>query len=204
MSCWIMNYKKIADFLFELNEAKRTPRSGWHRTGIKNAESLAEHTAICAQIAFLLGEMEGADAEHCALLALFHDIGEIRTGDEDWVSRIYKNKNDSEGKAFLAQSANLPMGGKLKGFFDEVKKQKTKEAIIAKDADLLELAVQAKFYTQSGYESAALFIDGMRDNLKTNSAKKLLAEIERSKIDGWWRAIPEITAITERIFKNKK
>lgn len=87
-----MDYKKIANFVFELNEAKRTPRSGWHRTGIKNAESLAEHSAVCAQIAFLLGEMESVNAEHCALLALFHDIGEIRTGDEDWVSRIYKTK----------------------------------------------------------------------------------------------------------------
>ena len=196
--------KKVVNFLFELNEAKRTPRSGWHRTGIKNAESLAEHSAVCAQIAFLLGEMEGANAEHCALLALFHDVGEIRTGDEDWISRIYKNKNDSEGKAFLAQSADLPMGGKLKSFFDEIKKQKTKEAIIAKDADLLELAVQAKFYTQSGYESAALFIDGMRDNLKTESAKKLLVEIEKSKIEDWWMAIPEIGAIAEKISKNKK
>lgn len=193
-----MDFKKIVNFLFELNEAKRTPRSGWHRTGIKNAESLAEHSAVCAQIAFLLGEMEGANAEHCALLALFHDVGEVRTGDEDWISRIYKNKNDSEGKAFLAQSADLPMGGKLKSFFDEIKKQKTKEAIIAKDADLLELAVQAKFYTQSGYGSAALFIDGMRDNLKTESAKKLLVEIEKSKIEDWWMAIPEIRAIAEK------
>jgi len=195
--------KKVVNFLFELHEAKRTPRSGWHRTGIKNAESLAEHSAVCAQIAFLLGEMEGANAEHCALLALFHDVGEIRTGDEDWISRIYKNKNDSEGKAFLAQSADLPMGGKLKSFFDEIKKQKTKEAIIAKDADLLELAVQAKFYTQSGYESAALFIDGMRDNLKTESAKKLLVEIEKSKIEDWWMAIPEIGAIAEKISGKK-
>jgi len=193
-----MDYKKIANFVFELNEAKRTPRSGWHRTGIKNAESLAEHSAVCAQIAFLLGEMESVNAEHCALLALFHDIGEIRTGDEDWVSRIYKNKSDSEGKAFSAQSDGLPMGGKLKGFFDEVKKQRTKEAIIAKDADLLELAVQAKFYTQSGYKSATLFIDGMRNKLKTESAKKLLAEIEKSKIEDWWMAIPEIAEIAEK------
>lgn len=199
-----MNFKKIANFLFELNEAKRTPRSGWHRTGIKNAESLAEHSSVCAQIAFLLGEMEGANAEHCALLALFHDIGEVRTGDEDWISRTYKNKSDSEEKAFLAQSADLPMGGKLKSFFDEIKKQKTKEAIIAKDADLLELAVQAKFYTQSGYESAMLFIDGMRANLKTESAKKLLVEIEKSKIEDWWMAIPEIRAIAEKNSKNKK
>jgi hypothetical protein len=63
--------------------------------------------------------------------------------------------------------------------------------------------VQAKFYTQSGYKSATLFIDGMRNKLKTESAKKLLAEIEKSKIEDWWMAIPEIAEIAEKISGKK-
>jgi len=51
----------------------------------------------------------------------------------------------------------------------------------------LELAVQAKAYTDSGYRSAPLFIEGMRDSLKTESAKKILARLQKVilKTGGW-------------------
>ena len=191
-------FKKITNFLFELNEAKRVPRSGWHRLGIKNAESVADHLALTGQIAFVLAQMENANAPWAATLALFHDVGEIRTGDEDWISRIYKNKDDSEEKAFLAQIDGLPVNGKFADIYREIKEKKTKEAIIVKDADLLELAIQAKVYERSGYHGAPIFIDGMRDNLKTKSAKKLLGEIEKGEIEDWWLAIPEIVAIKKK------
>lgn len=194
--------KQIVNFLFELNELKRTPRNGWHRTGIKDSESVAEHTAVCAQMAYIIALMEGADAEHSATLALFHDIGEAREGDQDWVTRIYRETGNKE-KASLAQIDGLPMASAFADNILEMKERKTKEAIIAKDADALELALQARIYEQSGYQSARLFIDGMRGNLKTASAKKLLAQIEKSNIEDWWLAIPEIAAAAEKIFRNK-
>jgi len=196
--------KKITNFLFELNVAKLTPRRGWQKIGVKYPESIAEHSALAAQIAFVLAQMENANAERATTLALFHDIGEIRVGDNDWVSRIYQNKNDAEEKAFKAQISRLPAAQNLQQLFGELKAQKTKEAVIAKDADLLELAIQAKVYAESGYRTAPLFIDGMRHNLKTESAKKLFAAIEKNEIADWWLAIPEIAAIAKNIFKNKK
>ena len=127
--------KKIANFLFELNESKRTPRNGWHRAGIKNSESVAEHLAATSQIAFVIAQMENADADHAATLALFHDIAEIRTGDEDLISQIYCDKASSEVKAWEAQASGLPMAESFKNIFKEITERKTKDAIIAKDAD---------------------------------------------------------------------
>jgi len=196
--------KKIANFLLELNETKRTLRHGWHRIGVKCPESVAEHTAMATQIAFILARLENADANRAVLLALFHDIGEVRSGDDDWVSKIYHDKNSAETKAYMAQIKDLPIAAELEGIYSELKEQKTKEAIIAKDADLLELAVQAKVYTDSGYRSAPLFIEGMRDSLKTESAKKILAAVTKSHLEDWWLAIPEIAAVAEKIFKTKK
>jgi putative hydrolases of HD superfamily len=191
--------KKIVNFLFELNEAKRTPRNGWHRAGIKNSESVAEHLAAAGQIAFVLAQMENANAERAAALALFHDIAEIRTGDEDLISQIYCDKAGSETAALEAQVNDLPMAGSFKNIFKEIKERKTKEAIIAKEADLLELAIRAKIYARSGYKAALFCIDGIRDGLKTDSAQKLLAAIEVSEMEDWWQAIPEISSIAQKL-----
>jgi putative hydrolases of HD superfamily len=200
--CTILNmdtFKRITNFLFELNETKRSPRSGWQRIGVKDPESLADHTAVCAQIAYALASMEDANADHAAALALFHDASEVREGDHNWVTRIYRGTNGKKGAA-LAQIDGLPVAPALAAGFRELEEGKTKEAVVVHDADLLEMALQAKVYEQSGHHSASLFIDGMRDGLKTDSAKKLLVAIEQSNIEDWWRAIPEIAAVAAKIF----
>lgn len=195
--------RQIANFLFELNEAKRTPRNGWHKAGVKNSESVAEHSALAAQFAFILAKMENANAEHAAAIALFHDIGEIRAGDHDLISKIYHDKNGAEEKAHNAQTGDLPLAGDLVGYFNERKGRQSPEAVIAKDADLLELAVQARVYEQSGYRSAGLFLKDARAGLKTGSAQKLLNVIEQSNIQDWWQAIPEIATIAGKVFDKK-
>ena len=191
--------KKIVNFLFELNEAKRTPRSGWQRLGIKTSESIADHSCNCAQDAYILGLMEGANAEHAAVLALFHDIGEVRTGDENWVSRLYADKPDAEIKAMKAQINGLPLNGALADLLTERIQQKTKEAIIAKDADILDLIVQSRVHIGTGCSAAQLFIDSNKPNLRTESAKKLLPLIEKTNLENWWMEIPEIKELAQKL-----
>jgi len=185
--------KRVVNYLLEINNAKRTPRTGWHRLGIRPAESISEHMAATAQIAYILAQMENANAEHAAVLALFHDIGEVRTGDEDWISRIYKNKDGAECAAFKAQIEELPMKPAISRIFEEFKERKTKEALIAKDADLLELAVQAKVYEESGFDGALTCVVGIREKITTASAKKILSILETSHMQDWWMEIPEIS-----------
>lgn len=196
--------QKIANFFFELNEAKRTPRSGWQRLGIKHSESVAEHSACCAQIAYILALMEGVNAEHAAMLGLFHDIGEIRTGDNNWIASVYSDKKGVEVKAMQAQIKELPLNGELASLLEERVRQTSKEAIIAKDADILDLILQSRVNISIGVKAAQLFIDSNKPNLKTESAKKLLAVIEKTDPEDWWLEIPEIKSLAEKLFFGKK
>ena len=100
--------KKIANFFFELIQLKRTPRSGVTTLGIKNPDTVAEHSLVAAQIAFILGKMEKANAERAALIALFHDNGETRIGDFDKRTAYYLNSKEGEKKAFKEQAQELP------------------------------------------------------------------------------------------------
>jgi putative hydrolase of HD superfamily len=186
------NLKRIINFFFELIESKRTPRSGWQRIGIKHPESIAEHICVSSQIAYILGKMEGVNAERAALISLFHDIGEIRTGDANWVSKIYWNSEKAEEKALLDQIKNLPGEKEIKGFLRELKEQKTPESIVVKDADYLEVAIQAKCYLETGHKDARLWMEAVRSSLKTKSAKKLFSLMQRTNLRDWWLDIKEI------------
>jgi putative hydrolase of HD superfamily len=183
---------KIVNFLFEIEILKRIKRAGWKRVGIENSDSVAEHAFCTAQIAYILAEMEKANAQKAVLIALFHDNGEARVGDLDLVAKLYLKDVKGEEKSFSDQIKKLPGEREIQQLFKEWKEQKTKEAIVARDADLLEGAIQAKFYLTQGNKLLDIWIKHFGSKLKTKSAKKIFRKIVKAKIDEWWKEIPEI------------
>jgi putative hydrolase of HD superfamily len=186
------NIKKIANFLFELAGAKITARTGWQRIGIKVPESLADHCALSGQIAFVLAAMEGANAERAAALAIFHDTAELRLGDANWVARIYNDYKKQEGKVQSDQIDGLSVAPQMKGIFDELREGKTKAAQIARDADFLDMAIQAKYYAENGNKKALLWIESINDVFKTESAKQIFAAVKNTEIENWWMELVPI------------
>ena len=80
----------LVEFIFELGQLKRTPRTGGAKLGIKQPETVADHSFRSAAIGFLLAEMEGYDPYQVAGYCLFHDAAETRTGDLDWLAHEQK------------------------------------------------------------------------------------------------------------------
>ena len=119
-------------------------------------ESLADHRALAGQIAYALASMEGAHADHAAALALFGDMATLRTGESNWVSRIYSGTGKDEEGAIGGQLSGLSFGGQIKSLVDELKDGKTREAAIARDADYLDRAIQAKYYADAGNKNGGL------------------------------------------------
>lgn len=58
--------------------------------------------------------------------------------------------------------------------------QESKESIVARDADILECAMQAREYQVQGYEDAVDWVERAKDKLRSESARKLLSIIEHS------------------------
>ena len=186
------NIKRVVNFLFELVGAKTAPRSGWQRIGIKVPESLADHAALSGQIAYILALMEGANPEHSAALALFGDIARIRTGDENWVSRIYSDTKKKEAAAINAQMSGLSFSGQFNGLFAELEEDKSREAVIAKDASFLDMAIQSKYYAANGNKSATLWFEGAENSLGTESAKQIFAAAKETGVEEWWMELDSI------------
>ncbi|MGH4017543.1 MAG: HD domain-containing protein, partial [Pseudonocardiaceae bacterium] len=57
----------VANFAFELGVLKRMRRAGWWHAGVRDPESVAEHSLRVAQLASLIAAIEGAEPSRAAL-----------------------------------------------------------------------------------------------------------------------------------------
>ncbi|MFH0817434.1 MAG: HD domain-containing protein [Candidatus Micrarchaeota archaeon] len=164
---------RIADFIFEAGMLKDTPRSGWLTIGIKNPESVAEHSFRTGIIGLILAKLEGANEEKVMKLCLLHDLEETRLGDLHSVNKLYLKETKSACEdVFLGLFCEKEFIGLAK----ELKGMKTKEAVIAKDADRLEMVFQAKEYSDQGKKYIEDWIKSGMSGLSTKSAKRIAKE----------------------------
>ena len=190
-----MNYKKLVNFFFEIETLKSIKRSGTTIARIPNPDSIAEHVAIASQMAFILAKLEGANAEKCACIMLFHDNTEVRIGDINKIQARYINHKECEQAAHLDQMESLPKGEiqkSIQEYFLEYEEQKTQESRICKDADLLELAFQSKIFLEQGFHAKQNWLDNIQASLKTESAQKLFQELIDTRSDAWWDGLKKV------------
>lgn len=180
--------KGIINFLAEAGQLKRVKRSGWWAAGIKEPETVAEHSFRCAVLGYILAKMEGADPYKVLLMSLLNDIHESRINDLHKVGQRYIDFKKAENRVFSAQLKLLPdiissELGELRGNYN---RQSTKAAVIARDADILECILQAKEYLDFGFKKTQSFINIGGKFLKTKSAKILLKELKNWDSQDWW------------------
>jgi putative hydrolase of HD superfamily len=177
----------LAAFGYELGLLKRIRRAGWWHVGVRDPESVAEHSLRTAQIAALLAAEEGGSPERAAFLALWHDTQETRTGDIPHTATKYMSKPDPR-EITSDQTAALPEGSRelVRAAVDEYEARETLEARCAKDADKLEMLLQAVEYRETGVERVAGWIDSARKGLATETARRI-AEVASTLSPLAWR-----------------
>src|SRR3989338_9681797 len=72
---------KYLDFFKTVGKSKRLPRTGWVREGVKNPESIAEHSFRVGVLAMVLADKLGVNKEKLMKMALLVNLGELATGD---------------------------------------------------------------------------------------------------------------------------
>lgn len=165
---------EIAAFGFEMGVLKRIRRSGWWHAGVRDPESVAEHTMRVAQLAAVIAAEEGADPARAAFLGLWHDTQETRTGDLPHTVGDYLSKPDPR-RITRDQTARLPDAAResIRGAVDEFESQRTPEARCAKDADKLEMLLQALEYRDVGATRVDGWIDSARASIRTETARRV-------------------------------
>jgi putative hydrolases of HD superfamily len=178
----------LVNLIFESLHLKHVKHEGWRLIGVEHPDSVAEHSLCAAQIAYILAKMEWANPEKCATMLIWHDMPETRIGDlHRNASKYLTDKQQAEESALHDQVSELDFWAEIEWLFHEYEYGTTKEGIIAKDADYLEQAFQARKYGQSGYSGTERWIQNVWKRLQTESAKKLFEEMQQSDFWEWSR-----------------
>ncbi|MBF0230838.1 MAG: HD domain-containing protein [Desulfamplus sp.] len=177
--------KRVVDFLFETNMLKELPRSGYAFLG-SGKETVAEHSFMTAMICFAISRIEpNLDTEKLITMALIHDLPEARMGDLNYVHKKYVTA--LEDKASKDMTDGLPFGSEIIALLEEFNEAKSREAVLAKDADQLAFIIELKKLHDAG--SAKLpekWLPFIIERLKTDTGKKLAQTIIKSNWDDWW------------------
>jgi putative hydrolase of HD superfamily len=180
--------QRIVDFFHEAGMLRFTPRTGYQFLG-SGKENVAEHSFRAAVIGWVLARMAGADAQRTALICLFHDFAEARTGDFNYVNRIY-NKSLPR-KALEDAVFGTGLGEDLLSFWDELEKNASPEAKLARDADCLDLILNLKRELDLGNKAAAQWLDSARQRLYTPAGQELAHIIAETDHNAWWFQGPD-------------
>ena len=179
--------KEIVKFLFELNLLKGMQRTGWFFIGEHRDDSVASHSFLTAVIAYYLAKKLKANKEKAMLMALLHDIPETRVGDINKVMARYVNSDEER-----AINESIPNDlDELKDLLKEVEERKTLEAKIVKDADLIEVILQAKVYVMRGNPLALEWANNARSRLTFEISKEIADKIMEEK-EVWWKGLKKL------------
>lgn len=191
------NESSILQLISEAGMLKRVERSGWSVLGIKNAESVADHSFRCSVIGYVLSRMEGIEPYKTLIMTMFNDIHEARITDLHKMAQRYVKIGGAEDASFREQVGSLPpsMKEELLDLRVEYRKQKSKESIVARDADILECLIQAKEYVEHGFREASKFMKKAPRFLETKSARNLWRLAKRKKLNDWWFELTEFTRL---------
>jgi putative hydrolase of HD superfamily len=183
----------LARFFYEAGHLKLVKRAGWWVAGVRDPESVAEHTYRVAIIAYVLAALEGADPARLALAALFHDLPETRTTDLHRMAGRYFGKEAkaaAEGAARADQLARLPetAAAPLAALFAPTGRA-PEEIRLLKDADALEMLFQALEYRAAGHSGVQEWIDSALAALQTPTARRVAAAALTQPPSAWFAGL---------------
>ncbi|MES3004714.1 MAG: HD domain-containing protein [Patescibacteria group bacterium] len=180
----ISTNQKVTNFIFEVGILTKTPRSGFHFLGTGN-QSVAEHINRVSFIGYCLAMMDGTvDVSKVMKMCLFHDIGESRVSDLNYVHQKYVDRKEHEAVKDISDS--LPFGQDMFQTIEEYEARQSPESILVKDADNLEWAFSLKEQVDAGNIRALEWMTKAIERLKTPQALAIAEEMVNTDSNDWW------------------
>ncbi len=180
------NINRVLKLIFEVGSLRRIYRSH-NQTLLTNdiSDNIATHSFRVAMIGYFLAKFEKVNVNKVILMCLIHDFIETRSGDQNWVHKRYVKVYEDE-----------ILDDQFKGLFDneiyqvakEYHKLESKEAKLAKDADLLDQILLLREYEFNGNKEASLWLKGKEQEkrLYSRTAKILVKKMYKVDVHCWW------------------
>lgn len=146
------------ELLMSLKDQKR---SGWLIRGVREPESVADHSWSSALLCLLHAERAGVNRDRAVAIALVHDIAEALTGDvaarvderDRSVSLREKALRERQAIDSLFPNRGPIPADALPGpreLWLEYEAAATAEALFVRDMNLIDMCLQALYYERAG------------------------------------------------------
>ncbi len=175
--------ERLVDFIYEIGMLRHTPRSGYPFLGT-GSENVAEHSHRVAVLGYVLAQKVGADVPRTVFMCLFHDVPEARTGDFNYVNKLY-NKTDPR-LALTHATEGTGMQHQLLGYWDELEENASLEAKLAHDADQLDLIFNLKRELENGNAFAQKWLESAVKRLHTDVGREFAHVAIHTPSHNWW------------------
>jgi putative hydrolase of HD superfamily len=149
-----MDASIAVQLLLDAHRLKRTPRTGWVMRGVINAESVADHSFGVAFISLILAEMVDQPTDKTKLLtiALLHDLPESVISDLPTPAVVHfppGAKREAEREALNELLCRLSCAEQWCSWWQEFGDGTSIEGRLVRDADRLDMLIQAHIYEQT-------------------------------------------------------
>ncbi len=182
--------KRTVDFINEAGMLRHTPRTGYQFLGT-GQENVAEHSHRATIIAYVLAKMAHADVARTVFMCLFHDLAEARTGDFNYVNKMYNTSKPRLAMQHATEGTGLQED--ILGFWDELEENTTLEAQLAHDADQLDLLFNLKQESEKGNTFALQWMESTVKRIHTLAGKEVCEAVLNTPSHHWWFNGPEAT-----------
>ncbi len=155
-------HQELVDFGKQVGKLKKLARKGWvSSVGVRKPESVADHSFRTAILVMCLSDLKGFDSDKLMKMALLHDLHEAIMGDLDYFDKQQIGEVEvkrREEAAIREVFSVLPESLRRQyiAIMDEYRLQKTEEARLVRQVDLVEMVMQALEYEREGYSKTKL------------------------------------------------
>ena len=198
-----LSWKKsdnLVKFLWEARVLKYMPNAGLNYLKGPAGENVAEHVFYTTIIGWVLAKLEGVDENKIIKMCLIHDLAEARGGERNLINKFYSQPlNEPRIVEEISKDRDLQEFF-LDDIFQEFFQEKTLEAKIAKDSDILAGILLHKECLDLGNKNALKWLNTAQKRLKTKKAKELGSTLVKSKADDWWLEIAKKHILKTKFF----
>ena len=192
--------KRLVKLVFEFRILKHLPRASLPYLKGPIKENVAEHSFYTTIIGWVLAKLEKADEDKTLKMCLIHDLAEARGGERNLINKFYtQTLNEPRIIQEISQHYNLK-DFSFNELFKEFYKEKTLEAKIAKDADVLSGMLLEKESLDLGNEKAKKWLTVSFSRLKTKKAQQFGQYLIKTDTDRWWWEVINKYILTTKFF----
>lgn len=172
----------ILNFFNTAANLKKISRQGWiDKLSIVKPESVADHTFSMAIMGMIFSDLENHDTEKILKIILLHDLAESITGDipQGQISKEEKTILENNTMKKILNDLPLSLQKQYGTLWEEYQSNNSKEAKIVHQLDKLEMAMQAKIYSDEGHSQEKLdsFFNSARNKIKDPKLLELFTKI---------------------------